>query len=174
MRQLVIRTGGQSGVDRAGLDVAIAKRIPYTGWCPRGGWAEDFTTSPGLLAVYPYLTETPSPQPEQRSAWNVRDSHASLAIAGEDNLDMSKGTQFAAVCAQVIFMRPWYVAALASPEAARDAAEWVSRINAVIEPQAFVLNLGGPRESECPGIYAAAVEFLNQVTELLLRPIAHH
>ena len=37
-----IRTGGQSGVDRAALDVARALNIEICGWCPRGGWAEDY------------------------------------------------------------------------------------------------------------------------------------
>ena len=34
-------SGGQSGVDRAVLDVAVARGIDYGGWCPKGGWAED-------------------------------------------------------------------------------------------------------------------------------------
>jgi hypothetical protein len=71
--RLNVRSGGQSGVDRAALDVAIAHSIPYSGWCPLGGWAEDFPTPPGLLAAYPQLTETPSAETEQRTAWNVRD-----------------------------------------------------------------------------------------------------
>jgi hypothetical protein len=29
-----IRTGGQTGVDRAALDFAVRKGIPYGGWCP--------------------------------------------------------------------------------------------------------------------------------------------
>ena len=53
-------SGGQSGVDRAALDVAIARGMPYGGWCPKGGWAEDFPEPPGLLAEYPHLAETPS------------------------------------------------------------------------------------------------------------------
>ena len=44
-----IRTGGQSGVDRAALDFAIEHNIPYCGWCPKGGWAEDYPDPPGLL-----------------------------------------------------------------------------------------------------------------------------
>ena len=39
-------TGGQSGVDRAALDVAIEGGIDYGGWCPKGGWAEDFPSRP--------------------------------------------------------------------------------------------------------------------------------
>jgi hypothetical protein len=71
-----ILSGGQTGVDRAALDVAIARAMPYGGWCPRGGWAEDFSDSPGLLATYPHLRETPSRDPAQRTDWNVRDADA--------------------------------------------------------------------------------------------------
>ena len=36
-----IISGGQTGVDRAALDAAIALQIPHGGWCPRGRLAED-------------------------------------------------------------------------------------------------------------------------------------
>jgi hypothetical protein len=36
-------SGGQTGVDRAVLDVAIECGLEYDGWCPKGGWAEDLT-----------------------------------------------------------------------------------------------------------------------------------
>jgi hypothetical protein len=29
-------SGGQSGVDRAVLDVAVERAIDYGGWCPKG------------------------------------------------------------------------------------------------------------------------------------------
>ena len=61
-------SGGQSGVDRAVLDVALARGIAYGGWCPRGGWAEDFPEPPGLLARYPKLRRRRSPI--RRSARN--------------------------------------------------------------------------------------------------------
>jgi hypothetical protein len=38
-----IVSGGQTGVDRAGLDVALALGIPHGGWCPKGRKAEDGT-----------------------------------------------------------------------------------------------------------------------------------
>ena len=56
-------SGGQSGVDRAVLDVAIARGIDYGGWCPKDGWAEDLSAPPGLLAKYPQLKETPLADP---------------------------------------------------------------------------------------------------------------
>ena len=53
-----IRTGGQTGVDRAAMDFAREHEIPLCGWCPKNGWAEDYTVAPGLLKDYPELTET--------------------------------------------------------------------------------------------------------------------
>ena len=47
-----IVSGGQTGVDRAALDVAVQKSIEYSGWCPLGGWAEDMPNAPGLLSDY--------------------------------------------------------------------------------------------------------------------------
>ena len=40
-------SGGQTGVDRAALDVAIERGVAYGGWCPKGGWAEDFLSRRG-------------------------------------------------------------------------------------------------------------------------------
>ena len=53
-----IRTGGQSGVDRAAMDFAREREIPLCGWCPKNGWAEDYPDPPGLIVDYPELTET--------------------------------------------------------------------------------------------------------------------
>ena len=69
-----IISGGQTGVDRAALDVAIERGMPWGGWCPKGGWAEDLPDAPGLLAKYPNLRETALPHPLQRTEWNVRDA----------------------------------------------------------------------------------------------------
>ena len=40
---LMIISGGQTGVDRAALDVAIERGIPHGGYCPKGRRAEDGT-----------------------------------------------------------------------------------------------------------------------------------
>ena len=88
-------SGGQSGVDRAALDVAIAHGIAYGGWCPQGGWAEDFPQPPGLLAKYPGLRETPLADPAQRTEWNVRDADACLIIVDTGGLEVSAGTTLA-------------------------------------------------------------------------------
>ena len=76
----MIRSGAQSGVDRAALDAARSCKITICGWCPKGGWAEDYPDPPGILALYPELRETPSARVEQRTVWNVRDADTTLII----------------------------------------------------------------------------------------------
>ncbi len=48
-------SGGQSGVDRAALDVALELGLLCGGWCPRGRKAED-----GVIPGRYPLSETPS------------------------------------------------------------------------------------------------------------------
>lgn len=68
-----IVSGGQTGADRAGLDVAIRWGFPHGGWCPKGRKAED-----GPISSQYQLVETPSGNYLQRTEWNVRDSDATV------------------------------------------------------------------------------------------------
>ncbi len=61
-----IISGGQTGVDRAVLDVAIELGIPHGGWCPKGKWAEDAPISEKYQ-----LKETSSAEPAERIKLNV-------------------------------------------------------------------------------------------------------
>ncbi len=72
---LKIISGGQTGADRAGLDVAIALNIPYGGWCPKGRKAED-----GPIVAKYGLTETPSANYLQRTEWNVHDTDGTIVF----------------------------------------------------------------------------------------------
>ena len=152
-----IRSGGQSGVDRAALDAAIATSIAYAGWCPKGGWAEDFPKPPGLLAKYKNLYETPSALPEQRTAWNVRDSTATLVLVNGTDTP-SKGTEFTRLCAELIFERPFLWCDFWSANAKDIVSTWLMDIS--LATRKIELNIAGPRESESPGIYVAAYGFL--------------
>src|SRR5262245_51134918 len=95
MGQITILSGGQSGVDRAALDAAIEKGLGYRGWCPKGGWAEDLPETPGLLAPYPHLRETPEADAVERTRRNVRDCDRLLVLADSSGVTVSKGTELA-------------------------------------------------------------------------------
>jgi len=152
-----IVSGGQTGVDRAALDVAIALGLPYGGWCPRGGLAEDLPTPPGLLATYADLTETPNDDPKQRTVWNVRDSDAVLVLTREGVT--SPGTALTVLTAQRLG-RSLHVQTLGdSPDAVADQiAAWLR----LLDPD-VTLDVAGPRESQAPGIQHLARDLLSAV-----------
>src|SRR5204862_1053873 len=78
-------SGGQTGVDRAALDVALGLGLPCGGWCPKGRRAEDGP----LPERYP-LRETPWSGYPQRTQWNVRDSDGTLVLL---NGEPDRGTR---------------------------------------------------------------------------------
>lgn len=149
-----IISGGQTGVDRAALDVAIERGMDWGGWCPKGGWAEDLPNPPGVLTTYPKLKETPLRNPVQRTEWNVRDSDAALIITDGAGLSISIGSRRAHQWAHQH----------GKPELVVDASDSAARAQALAWLRAqqrrfgsdMVLSIGGPRESEAPGIYAPA------------------
>ena len=149
-----IISGGQTGVDRAALDVAIERALPWGGWCPKGGWAEDLPNPPGLLANYTHLKETPQSHPLQRTEWNVRDSDATLVIVDSKGLAGSIGTRRAHEWARQ-HGKPELVVDASDAQAPQRAAAWV-RVQRKRFGADMTLSIGGPRESEAPGIYALA------------------
>ena len=151
-RVICIVSGGQSGVDRAALDFAIGHEIAYGGWCPKGGWAEDFPDPPGLLARYPNLRETSDSDTRQRTELNVRDSDATLVLTRSDAT--SPGSAFAVSVAKT-HMKPYLIIDIDAPDAVERIRAWL-----VEQPDIRVLSIGGPRESEAPGIYDAALVLL--------------
>jgi hypothetical protein len=138
-------------VDRAALDVALEGKIPCGGWCPRGRRAEGGT----VPAAYP-LAETPAANYRQRTAWNVRDSDATLVLAWGPP---AGGTRFTVESCRARG-KPYRVADLADPStwepaALADLRHWLLAVH--------VLNVAGPRESQAPGIHARAKAFLREV-----------
>ena len=159
---LKVVSGGQSGVDRAALDAAIAADIPYAGWCPKGGWAEDMPEPPGVLALYPDLRETPEASPGQRTEWNVRDADRLVVLTGGAGLAVSEGSALALRYAERLG-KPHIVVDLNASDALTQARSFLG------EWSGGSLCIGGPRESEAPGIYKRALAFL---TALLDRTIS--
>ena len=134
-----------------------AARKPEGREGPAGGWAEDFTAPPGLLARYPDLRETPSADPAQRTEWNVRDADAVLILLDAGGLAASQGTALAREHASR-HGKPLFVTALGEPNAGDRAAEWLTA--QLAGRDALRLGIGGPRESEARGIYGRATTFL--------------
>jgi hypothetical protein len=145
-----IVSGGQTGVDRAALDAALAMGLPCGGWCPRGRKAEDAPIDPR----YP-LDETPWDGYPQRTEWNVRDSDGTLILTlGQRD----RGTELTERLA-VKYRKPCLVVDLAGADV--DAIRrWIE------ENHVGVLNVAGPRESSSPGIHARALALLQQLLRL--------
>jgi hypothetical protein len=158
-----IRTGAQTGVDRAALDYAVAHRIPYSGWCPRGGLAEDHKSPPGVLAHYPLLCETPSDDATQRTAWNVRDSHATLILYRGAELENSPGAVLTREMAESIFLRPCLALDIHHAKSAQIVRDWLEHVALSLNVERLVLNIAGPRESQAPGMRAETLTFLAEL-----------
>ncbi len=140
-----IVSGGQTGVDRAALDVALEFGLPCGGWCPLGRRAED-----GPIPVEYPLRETPKEKYQQRTRWNVRDSDGTLILTiGSPQ----GGTELTRKVAERL-EKPHLVLDLAETADTRAVADWVSK------HRIHVLNVAGPRESTQPGIYEQAAKFL--------------
>jgi hypothetical protein len=140
-----IVSGGQTGVDRAALQVALELGIPCGGWCPRGRRAEDGR----IPSRYP-LRETPSSAYPQRTEWNVRDSDGTLVLTTGR---ADRGTALTLTLAARLH-KPCLRLDLGSTPAAEALRAWIlaHRIQA--------LNVAGPRESRTPGIGKRAAAFL--------------
>jgi len=152
MTGLRIVSGGQTGVDRAALDAALLRGASCGGWCPAGRRAED-----GPIADRYPLTEMASSDYIERTVANARDSDATLILCyaefTEDTHSVSAGTTLTAEAAKN-YNRPLFIARLVAGAAdagiVKDITAWIR------EHRVAALNIAGPRESECPGIYASA------------------
>jgi hypothetical protein len=149
-----ILSGGQTGVDRAALDAAIAAGIDYGGWCPQGGWAEDLPEPPGLLARYQGLRATPSADPLQRTEWNMRDSDRLILLIDGAGIEASKGT-IAARAFAVRLDRPHILLDLDKGDTLARALAFLGKAGAEAK-----ICVAGPRESEAPGVYVKAKSLL--------------
>jgi hypothetical protein len=152
-----IISGGQTGVDRAALDVAIELSLEYGGWCPQGGWAEDLPAPPGLLALYPNLGPTPLADIRQRTEWNARDADATLILIRGNDLAKFDGTRCTRDAA-VNFARRYLILDLQAAGSLQQAKAWLSGLD-----DSSIINVAGPRESEAPGIYEEAKTFLRML-----------
>ena len=138
-----IWAGGQTGVDRAALDTAIELGLPFGGWVPRGGRAEDGS----IPDRYSTLRETASTEYEERTALNVRDTDATLVLTWGP----PHGGTLRTIEAARAIGRPLLELDLADPDteaAAARVSAWLDSISSLRR-----LNVAGPRASEAPEAY---------------------
>lgn len=149
MQGMKIVSGGQTGVDRAALDVGMALGFEVGGWCPRGRWAED-----GPIPVQYPLQETRSENVHCRTQRNVETSSATLVFTRGAPMG---GTRLTVEHAESV-RRPLLVVDLTlGLDPVDEIVAWVERVR----PK--VLNVAGPRESGAPGIQRQTADLLARV-----------
>jgi len=150
-----IISGGQTGADRAALDVAIKFNIEHGGWIPKGRKTED-----GPLPVKYQLLEMGTNDYRQRTKQNIIDSHGTVIISRGNLTGGSKLTQSFAM---VVGKPNCYLDLLAAEEF--DAAIILKSF--ILENNIHTLNVAGPRLSHHPGIYRDVKTILEAMLYLL-------
>ena len=146
-----IVSGGQTGVDRAALDVAIKLGIAHGGWIPRGRLTES-----GALPQKYRLKETSSSQYSVRTEKNVVDADGTLIIS---HGPLTGGTEYTREMA-IRHSRPWLHVDL-DWTAAFHAAIAIN--NWILQKKIEIMNVAGPRASEDPAIYQDTLNILESV-----------
>ena len=151
----MIVAGGQTGADRAALDVAIRLNIPHGGWVPKGRLAED-----GRIPQKYRLNEMPTASLAARTKQNVLDSDGTLIIARGKLTGGSDYTR------KMTLMHKKQLLGIdldltSHYDAASLVVSWISlqRIE--------VLNVAGPRASEDPAIYHDVQQILERAIQAL-------
>ena len=152
---LKIISGGQTGVDRAALDVALRHAIECGGWCPAGR-LDEFGKIPDQYPVQ----ELQGGGFTERTLQNVKDSDGTVVIYPAE---LRGGTeQTVRFC--VDLKRPHKLI-----DASKISAEAAAKLigDFVRENKIGILNVAGPRQSEWPEGY----DYASRVMSAFLR---HH
>jgi hypothetical protein len=136
-----IISGGQTGADRAALDVAIKEGIPHGGWIPKGRKAED-----GMLPDKYQLQEIPTASYSKRTEQNVLDSDGTLIVS---HGKLNGGSALTRRLAEK-HKRPHIhldMNGLSTDDAADALRVWIEN------NRIMILNVAGPRANKDPDIY---------------------
>ena len=148
--KIIVISGGQTGADRAALDVALFHNLTHGGWCPKGRRAEDGPI-PGIYL----LKETPSANYLQRTEWNVRDTDGTLVFTLSDK---PTGGSLKTVAFAKKHGKPClHIGRVARSQ---DPALLVRQF--ITEHDIRRLNVAGSRESKEPGIAQWVKETLSR------------
>jgi hypothetical protein len=140
-----IVSGGQTGVDRAGLDFAIRCGIAHGGYCPQGRRSES-----GRIAAKYRLIECDSPDYATRTALNVVHSDGTLILTrGRPEGGTQRTIEFC-----MHYGKPSHTIDLDRTLNTAAFAAWLR------EHDILSLNVAGPRESKQPGVGKQALKTL--------------
>jgi hypothetical protein len=149
LKALKIISGGQTGVDRAALDVALRHGIECGGWCPDGR-LDEFGKIPDRYPVQ----EMQGGGFTERTLQNVKDSDGTVVVYC-DHLDGGTA-QTVSFCLEL--KRP-HALIDASKIPTEGAAKLIGDF--VDKNKINILNVAGPRQSEWPEGYAYASRALD-------------
>ncbi len=147
-----IVSGGQTGVDRAALDVALELGVPCGGWCPEGRRAED-----GPIDLRYPLRETRSRDYRVRTERNVKEADGTLILTR----GLARGGTALTTNLAQKHHKPHLVVDLSAETDPEEVRNWIHH------NKIRILNVAGPRETEHPGIHNQAVDFLRALFSLL-------
>ena len=153
--QIKIISGGQTGADRAALDVALNLGFPHGGWVPKGRLAED-----GQIPSRYELKEMPTDSYPERTKANVDDSDGTLILTrgqleGGSKLTFRYAKTSARPCLHI------------NLKDVRGDNALYTFLNWMTGHEITVLNVAGTRASKDPLIYDRVFEFLNNAILLL-------
>jgi len=150
-----IISGGQTGVDRAALDVALKHGIESGGWCPTGRLDEI-----GRIPDRYPVEELEDGGFIERTLQNIKDSDGTVIIYPGK---LSGGTeQTLHFCVE---QRRPHELIDASNVSTQKAAQLIADF--VRENKIDILNVAGPRESEWPEGYDCAYRTLDSFLDAL-------
>jgi len=146
-----IVSGGQTGADRAALDWAILRKIPHSGYCPKGRLAED-----GRLDAKYQLIQTRTTDYRERTEKNLLESDGTVIFSLSDKLS---GGSLDTLRLAEKHKKPILHLHLAVTQPARKLERFIGK------HKIQILNIAGPRASKEPGIEG----FVESVLDALAR-----
>jgi putative molybdenum carrier protein len=172
-----IISGGQTGVDRSALDIALKHGIECGGWCPAGR-LDEFGRIPERYPVQeleqgskegrspdrPGGLETAAPWEKhgtfaERTMANARDSDGTIIVYCDQ---LRGGTEYTVECCEQL--RQPHQLIDASKVSVEGAAKLIADF--VRNHKIDILNVAGPRQSEWPEGYDYAYRALDAFLEL--------
>ncbi len=159
--KLKIVSGGQTGADRAGLDMAIKLHIPHGGWCPKGRKAVD-----GKIPTRYNLDEMASVSYLARTKQNVVDSDGTVVFY----FDKAQGGTKRTIDFCVELKKDYLKINLSEPFFTNCLLfyTWFNEQLKCCKNEVYVLNVAGSRESEFNNIYKLTSEVLEDVLSDIL------